>query len=259
MGDVKIRGAFARGIETVRKDIEADGVVDLGETALLLRCIRPFVEKGVTAACLLDKLLREVRTLGTVSPENSQRILAMLDDISHGSLALEEYVRVIPDFPRPGILFRDVTGILDNADGFKLAIDLMEKALAGVSVDVVAAPESRGFIFGSALASRLQCAFVPIRKPGKLPRACICEDYELEYGTATLNMHEDAIVPGERVVIVDDLLATGGTAAAAARLVKRLGGTVVKMIFPIELEGFAAREQALKMFDVVSLIKYPGK
>ena len=172
---------------------------------------------------------------------------------------LKKYVRVVPDFPKPGVMFRDVTGILDSGEGFRLAMIEMERALSGLSIDKVAAPESRGFIFGAALADRLRCAFVPIRKPGKLPRETISEDYDLEYAHASLHMHKDAISPGERIVLVDDLLATGGTAAAAARLVERLGGVVVKMIFPIELEGFEARKNALANYDVVSLVSYPGK
>ena len=172
---------------------------------------------------------------------------------------LEKYVKMVPDFPKPGVLFRDVTGILDSGEGFRLAMIEMERALSGVRVDKVAAPESRGFIFGAALADRLRCAFVPIRKPGKLPRETISEDYELEYGHATLHMHKDALSEGDRVVLVDDLLATGGTALAGARLVERLGGKVVKMMFPIELEGFGAVKGALARYDVVSLVKYPGK
>lgn len=172
---------------------------------------------------------------------------------------IEKYVREVPDFPKPGVLFRDVTGILDSGEGFRLAMIEMERALSGLRVDKVAAPESRGFIFGAALADRLRCAFVPIRKPGKLPRQTISEKYELEYASAELHMHTDAITAGDKVVIVDDLLATGGTAAAAARLVERLGGKVVKMIFPIELEGFKARTGALASYDVVSLVSYPGK
>ena len=169
---------------------------------------------------------------------------------------LDNYVKVIPDFPKPGILFRDVTGILESPDGFQLSLDKAVGILSDVEFDLVAAPESRGFIFGAALADRFRTAFVPIRKPGKLPRS---ESYDLEYGQATLHMHTDAVKPGQRVVIVDDLLATGGTAKAAAKLVERLGGTVVKMIFPIELEGFSAREGLLKGYDVASLVKYPGK
>ena len=172
---------------------------------------------------------------------------------------LNNYVKAIPDFPKPGILFRDVTGILESPDGFQLALDMTVGILAAVEFDLVAAPESRGFIFGAAIADRFRTAFVPIRKPGKLPRETISESYDLEYGQATLHMHTDAVKPGQRVVIVDDLLATGGTAKAAAKLVERLGGTVVKMIFPIELEGFKAREGLLRNYDVASLVKYPGK
>ena len=123
---------------------------------------------------------------------------------------LDNYVKAIPDFPKPGILFRDVTGILESPDGFQLSLDKAVGILADVEFDLVAAPESRGFIFGAALADRFRTAFVPIRKPGKLPRETISESYDLEYGTATLHMHTDAVKPGQRVVIVDDLLATGG-------------------------------------------------
>ena len=172
---------------------------------------------------------------------------------------LGSYVKSIPDSPKPGVLFRDVTGILESADGLQLALDMAVGVLAAVEFDLVAAPESRGFIFGAALADRFRTAFVPIRKPGKLPRATISESYDLEYGQGTLHMHTDAVKPGQRVVIVDDLLATGGTAYAAAKLVERLGGTVVKMIFPIELEGFKAREGLLRGYEVASLVQYPGK
>ena len=172
---------------------------------------------------------------------------------------METFVKAIPDFPKPGVLFRDVTGILESPDGFQLALDKFVGILSDTEFDLVAAPESRGFIFGAALADRFRKAFVPVRKPGKLPRETISETYQLEYGSATLHMHSDAVKPGEKVVIVDDLLATGGTAAATARLVERLGGQVVKMVFPIELEGFAARKNALKGYEVETLVKYPGK
>lgn len=168
-------------------------------------------------------------------------------------------VREIPDFPKPGVLFRDVTGILDHADGFRFSLDLMEDALRDVDFDLVAAPESRGFIFGAALADRMGKAFVPIRKPGKLPRETVSEAYDLEYGKAVLHMHADAVSTGQRVVIVDDLLATGGTAKAAAKLVERLGGAVVKMLFPLELEGFDARHGLLAGYDVFALVRFPGK
>jgi len=172
---------------------------------------------------------------------------------------VEDFVKEIQDFPKPGVLFRDVTGILESPDGFQLALDKFVGILSDVEFDLVAAPESRGFIFGAALADRFRKAFVPVRKPGKLPRETISETYQLEYGTATLHMHADAVKPGERVVVVDDLLATGGTALATAKLVEHLGGKVVKMLFPIELEGFDARKNLLKDYDVESLVKYPGK
>ena len=172
---------------------------------------------------------------------------------------LEKYVKSIPDFPKEGILFRDVTGILDSAEAFRLALSELEKCLEGSGITKIAAPESRGFIFGAPLADRLGIPFVPIRKPGKLPRPTISESYALEYGEATIHIHTDAIHPGDKVAIIDDLLATGGTALAAAHLVERLGGSVVKILFPIELEGFAARSTVLKAYDVVSLVSYPGK
>lgn len=256
----EVATSFNAAIAKVKDALLADGRIDLAETAFLLRLVKPAALRGVPEAVALERLLIEVRKDGVVTSEESDQIIAALERI--GSIpveSLDNYVRVIPDFPKPGVLFRDVTGILDTAEGFKLAIDEMVKVLEDVDFDVVAAPESRGFIFGAALAGRLGKAFVPVRKPGKLPRATISEDYALEYGTATLHMHKDAIIPGERVVILDDLLATGGTAAACARLVEKLGGTVACMLFPIELEGFEARTHALKGYVVESLVKYGGK
>ena len=172
---------------------------------------------------------------------------------------LDSYVIAIPDYPKPGILFRDVTGILDSADGLRLAIDQLADRLQGVPFDAIVSMESRGFIFGMPLAYKLNKAFVPVRKPGKLPRETVSASYELEYGTDTLEMHKDALKPGARVVIVDDLLATGGTAGACARLVGCVGAKVVKMLFVIELEGFAARSGKLAGYEIESLIAYPGK
>ena len=172
---------------------------------------------------------------------------------------LASYVVSIPDYPKPGILFRDITGILDSADGLRLAIDQLADRLEGVQFDAIVSMESRGFIFGMPLAYKLNKAFVPVRKPGKLPRETVSETYELEYGTDSLEMHKDALRPDARVVVVDDLLATGGTAAACARLVERVGAKVVKMLFVIVLEGFAAREGKLSSYDIDSLISYPGK
>ena len=172
---------------------------------------------------------------------------------------LASYVVSIPDYPKPGILFRDITGILDSADGLRLAIDQLADRLEGVQFDAIVSMESRGFIFGMPLAYKLNKAFVPVRKPGKLPRETVSASYSLEYGTDTLEMHKDALKPGARVVVVDDLLATGGTAEACARLVDAVGAKVVKMLFVMELEGFAARLSRLTSYDVDALIKYPGK
>ena len=171
---------------------------------------------------------------------------------------LEEYVRSIPDFPEPGIIFRDVTSILQDAEGLHLAIDLMQEKLEGLDFDVVVGPESRGFIFGVPIAYNLKKPFIPIRKKGKLPRETVSAEYELEYGTATIEMHKDAIKPGQRVVIIDDLIATGGTIQAAAKLVEELGGEVVKMIFLIELTDLGGRK-LLEGYDVASVVQYEGE
>ena len=171
---------------------------------------------------------------------------------------LEEYVVSIPDFPKPGIIFRDVTSVLQDADALKMAIDGLCDMLKDVDFDVVAGPEARGFIFAVPVAYALGKPFVPFRKPGKLPREVIRETYELEYGSETIEIHKDAIKHGQKVVIVDDLLATGGTVAADIRLIERLGGEVVKVCFVMELEGLEGRK-ALKGYDVESIIKYPGK
>ena len=170
---------------------------------------------------------------------------------------IEEYVRSIPDFPEPGIIFRDVTSILD-ADGFALAVDSMQALLDGVEVDVIAGAESRGFIFGAPIAYNLHKPFVLIRKKGKLPCETIESSYELEYGSATIEMHKDSITPGQNVVLVDDLIATGGTIEATARMVEELGGKVVKIITLMELAGLNGRER-LKDYDVASVICYEGK
>ncbi len=169
-----------------------------------------------------------------------------------------DYVVSIPDFPEEGIIFRDVTSVLQTSEGLTLAIDEMQKLLAGVDCDIIAGAESRGFIFGMPLAYNLGKAFVPVRKKGKLPRETISEEYDLEYGTATVEIHTDSIKPGQKVVIIDDLLATGGTAAAAVHLVERLGGVVSKIIFLIELKDLEGRKK-LEGYDVGSVVVYEGK
>lgn len=171
---------------------------------------------------------------------------------------IEEYVRSIPDFPEPGIIFRDITSVLQDADGLRLAIDSMIKLLDGVDFDVVAGTESRGFIFGVPIAYEMHKPFVPVRKKGKLPCETISQSYDLEYGQATIEMHKDSIKPGQKVVLVDDLIATGGTIEAAIKLVEQLGGEVVKVIFLMELAGLKGRER-LKGYDVASVITYEGK
>ena len=171
---------------------------------------------------------------------------------------LEDYVVSIPDFPQEGIIFRDVTSVLQDAEGLHLAIDQMQEKLEGVDFDVVLGPESRGFIFGVPIAYNMHKAFVPVRKKGKLPRATISQTYDLEYGTATIEIHKDAIQPGQKVVIIDDLIATGGTTEAIIKMVEELGGEVVKIVFLMELAGLKGRER-LSGYDIDSAIIYEGK
>ena len=171
---------------------------------------------------------------------------------------LEDYVVSIPDFPEEGVIFRDVTSILQDADGLHLAIEEIQKLLEDVEFDVVGGTESRGFIFGMPVAYNLHKSFVPVRKAGKLPRETVSMEYELEYGTATVEIHKDAIKPGQKVVLIDDLIATGGTMQAASKLVEELGGEVVRIVFLMELAGLHGREK-LKDYDVRSVICYDGK
>ena len=171
---------------------------------------------------------------------------------------IEEYIRSIPDFPEEGIIFRDVTSILQDADGLHLAIDSMQAMLNDVDYDLLLGPESRGFIFGVPIAYNMHKPFIPVRKKGKLPCETVSIEYALEYGTATIEMHKDSIKPGQRVVIIDDLMATGGTIEAIIKLVEKLGGGVVKSVFLIELEGLNGRDK-LEGYEVDSVIKYAGK
>ena len=171
---------------------------------------------------------------------------------------LEEYVRSIPDFPVPGIIFRDITTILQDPDGLHLAIQSMQDKLKDTEFDVVVGTESRGFIFGVPIAYNLHKAFVPVRKKGKLPCETVSMEYDLEYGSAVIEMHKDSIKPGQKVVLVDDLVATGGTIEAAIKLVEELGGEVVKVVFLMELAGLKGRER-LKGYEVESVLCYDGK
>ena len=171
---------------------------------------------------------------------------------------LEDYVRSIPDFPEEGIIFRDITSVLQDADGLQLAIDSMQDLLKDVDFDVVVGTESRGFVLGTPIAYNLHKPFVLVRKQGKLPCETVSKEYDLEYGSAVIEMHKDSIKPGQKVVLVGDLIATGGTIQAAAELVEELGGEVVKIIFLMELAGLKGRER-LKKYDVASVICYEGK
>ena len=170
---------------------------------------------------------------------------------------LEDYVLTIPDFPEPGIMFRDITTVIQDPDGLKLSVDQLTEKLRGVEFDVIVGPESRGFIFGMPVAYLTGKGFVPVRKKGKLPRETVSRKYDLEYGQAEIELHKDAIRPGQKVVIIDDLIATGGSAEAAAKLVEELGGQVVKVLVVMELAGLKGREK-LKDYSVESLIIYPG-
>jgi adenine phosphoribosyltransferase len=170
-------------------------------------------------------------------------------------MELEKLIRDVPDFPKKGIVFKDITTLLQDGNAFGQAIDQIVKEYLDAAIDKVVGIEARGFIFGGVLAYKLGCGFVPARKPGKLPHRAIREEYTLEYGTNSLEIHEDSISRGDKVLIVDDLLATGGTALAAARLVEKLGGEVTAIQFLIELGFLNGREKLLK-YPLRSLIVY---
>ena len=171
---------------------------------------------------------------------------------------LEEYVVSIPDFPEEGIIFRDVTSVLQDAEGLRLAVDTMQEKVKDLEYDVVAGPESRGFIFGTPIAYNNHKPFVLIRKAGKLPRETVSVSYELEYGSSTIEMHRDSIRPGQKVIIVDDLIATGGTTEAMVKLIESLGGEVVGIVVLIELAGLKGREK-IAGYRLESAICYEGK
>ena len=171
---------------------------------------------------------------------------------------VEDYVVSIPDFPEPGVIFRDVTSVIQDAEGLQLAIEELQKLLDGVEFDVLAGAESRGFIFGMPIAYNLKKPFVLVRKKGKLPRETVEMSYDLEYGSATIEMHKDSVKPGQKVVLIDDLIATGGTIEAIIKLIEQLGGEVVKICFAMELAGLKGREK-LEGYNVDSIITYEGK
>ena len=170
-------------------------------------------------------------------------------------MELKDYLRSIQDYPKEGILFRDITTLLKDKDAFKLAIDKMAEQVKDKKVDLIVGAESRGFLIGSALAYKMNCGFIPVRKKGKLPYKTISEEYALEYGTDTLYMHEDAIKKGDNVLVVDDLIATGGTALAMIKMVEKLGGNVIGSSFLIELEELNGRKE-IEKYPINILIKY---
>ena len=167
----------------------------------------------------------------------------------------KKYIASIPDFPQPGVLFRDITPLMSDGEAFHAATSEIQKFAEQVGAEVIAGPEPRGFIFGCPVAANLHIGFVPVRKPGKLPRETISYRYDLEYGSNELHMHKDAITPGQKVLIVDDLLATGGTVQATIKMIEELGGVVVGCAFLIELEGLKGRE-ALAGYEVFTLMSY---
>lgn len=171
---------------------------------------------------------------------------------------LEEYVRSIPNFPEEGIIFRDVTSVLQDAEGLQLAVNTMQEKVKDLEFDVIVGPESRGFIFGMPIAYNLKKPFVLIRKKGKLPCETVSVDYDLEYGKATIEMHKDSIQKGQKVLIVDDLIATGGTTEAMVQLIESLGGEVTGIVVLMELAGLKGRER-LEGYRLESAIRYEGK
>lgn len=171
---------------------------------------------------------------------------------------LRLHIRNVPDFPKKGIVFRDITPLLKNPDAFRKAMETFYTKYKEIQIDKVLSVESRGFIFGSILAYRLGVGFIPIRKPKKLPAEVIREEYQLEYGTDALEIHTDAIQPGDRILVVDDLLATGGTALATCKLAERLGGTIAGIAFLVELTFLNGRKK-LEKYDIFSILKYDSE
>ena len=171
---------------------------------------------------------------------------------------IEQYIISIPDFPEPGIIFRDITSVLNNPEGLQLAVDEMAARLEGLDFDAIAGLESRGFLFGMPLAYKFHKAFLPIRKKGKLPRETVEATYDLEYGTATIEVHKDDVKPGMKVVLVDDLIATGGTLEAAARLLTQQGAEIVKIVCLLELKGLRGRDR-IQDYPVETVVVYEEK
>mgnify|MGYP001410092453 FL=1 len=176
------------------------------------------------------------------------------------NIDLKSMIRTVPDFPKKGIMFRDITTILQNKDGFRYVIDEFYERYKDKNIEIVVGIESRGFIFAATLAYNLGCSFVPVRKEGKLPHHTMKEEYSLEYGNAVVEIHKDAISQGQKVLIVDDLIATGGTCIATINLIKKLGGKIVECTFVVELPDLHGREKIEKLeYNVFSLVKFEGE
>jgi adenine phosphoribosyltransferase len=174
-------------------------------------------------------------------------------------MSLKEKIRTIPDFPKKGIMFRDITTLLKDPEGFKETVDLITEHCRDMEIDLVAGIEARGFILGGAIACNLNKGFIPVRKPGKLPFDSISHEYQLEYGTDSLEMHTDSVKNGDRVLLIDDLLATGGTALAGAKLIEKLGGKIVEMVFVIDLPDVGGRKRLEQSgYKVFHLIEFEG-
>ena len=171
--------------------------------------------------------------------------------------SLEDYITIIHDFPEEGVIYRDITSVIEDSDGFRLAIAELLKLLDGVEFDKIVSLESRGFIFGAPIAYELRKPMVLVRKAGKLPRETVSQTYNLEYGSSTVEIHKSSINPGDKVILIDDLIATGGTLQAAAQVVEKLGGVVIKAIALIELRDFNARSRL--DFDIDTVFSYDGK
>ena len=186
------------------------------------------------------------------------RFFYIIGELNENMKTIDDYIISIPDYPQKGVLFRDITSVIQHPDGLKLAIDEIEKLLEGVEYDAIVAPESRGFIFGTPVAYNNGKSLVLARKKGKLPRKTLMQEYDLEYGRAIIEIHADALKPGQKVVIIDDLMATGGTFEAIAKLVEKAGAEVVKIVALIELKGLKGR-QKLKKYDVACVQAYEGK
>ena len=247
--------SFSHTIKMLKIPLLQDGVISLGETSVLLRAVRPFVLKGDGVACELRDLLQRVRKDGVVTSDESRRICTLLDKITGDGVSFDAYVSRRPDFPRPGVNFCDTTRLMDTPCLFKQVLEFVGGELSDTSFDLIASPAAGGLAFGAAVAARFGRGFVPVRAPGKLPRETVEEPIGGMDGKL-LQMHVDAVMRGERVVVVNDVLATGETSAAVARLVKRLGGQVVKFVYLAEIESFGARAKALEGQDVFSLVKF---